>query len=52
MESGKRKSFRQSLFYGLELTFSGPCSFKLATSELIFGDKNLYGQTTDVILCY
>ena len=43
-----------SLFYGLELPFSGPSSFKLATSDLIFGDKNLYGQTLvqDDVLCY
>ena len=32
--------------YGPELTFSGPTSFKLAMSELIFGEKDLYGQTT------
>ena len=36
-------------FYGLEVPFSGPSSFKLATSDLIFGDKNLYCQTT---ACY
>ena len=36
-------------FYGLEVPFSAPSSFKLAPSDLIFGDKNLYGQTT---ACY
>ena len=33
-------------FYGIELTFSVPSRFKLATSDFIFADKNLYGQTT------
>ena len=41
-----------SPFYGLKVPYSGPSSFKLATSGLIFGDKNRYGQTTVVILCY
>ena len=31
-------------FYGQELPFSGPSSFELATSDLIFDDKNLYGS--------
>ena len=48
MENAKRKSLSVP-FYGLEVPFSGPSSFKLATSDLIFGDKNLYGQTT---ACY
>ena len=48
MENGKKVSV--SPIFGLELTFSGPSSFKLATSDLIFGDNNLYGQTT--IGCY
>ena len=48
MGNGK-KGFRQFLIYGIELNFSGPSSFKLAMSNLISGDKNLYGQSTE---CY
>ena len=36
-------------FYGQKLAFSGPTSFKLATSEIIFGENNMHGQTTG---CY
>ena len=36
-------------FSFLELLFSGPSSFKFAMCDLIFGDKDLYGQTT---FCY
>ena len=48
MENAKKKLLSVS-FYGLEVPFIGPRSFKLAKSDLIFGDKNLYGQTT---ACY
>ena len=51
MENGERKALI-SPFYGLELTFNGPSSFKLATSDLIFGAKNLYGQTTECCFVY
>ena len=44
-----KKNLLSVSFYGLEVLFSGPSSFKLATSDLIFGDKNLHGQTT---ACY
>ena len=33
-------------FYGLKLTFSGPSSFKLATSDLTFCNEIVYGQIT------
>ena len=36
-------------FHGLEDPLSGPSSSKLATSDLIFGDKYLYVQTA---ACY
>ena len=51
MENAKGKKFLPVPFYGLELSFSGPSNFKLTTSNLIFGDKNLYRQTT-AALCY
>ena len=39
-------------FYGPELTFSGPTSFKLEASELIIGGKICLDTLLDVILCY
>ena len=48
MENAKKKVLSVP-FYCLELPFSGPSSFNLAMSDLILGDKYLYGQTT---ACY
>ena len=47
MEWRMVKALQWVPFYVLECTtFSGPSSIKLATSDLIFGAKNLYSQTT------
>ena len=41
-----------SPFCGQKLPFSGPSTFKLATSDLIFGDKICMDRVLDVVLCY
>ena len=46
-----KEKFPSVPFYGLELTFVGTSSFKVATPNILFGDKSPYRQTTWMLFC-